>query len=341
MKTINTLILLIALTICFACEKQTDSEIKPLFSKESEKRLMTFALDNKDEFYFVSQEIDKDTVVPMWSSYLPMKHNLYRQIDTNSNFELIDDDFHYTEEIKFNSNNEMLIRKHLGVFQINDNGYQKLLEESLNTFDIDSKNNIWAAGYNSGLIRFDTNVEITKYADSTSNLPTNGISYLFVDKMDVVWIALWNNQGILRIDNQDWKIFNSTNSNLTSQNIWAISSDIDSNIWIGTGHDDNSLSLMRFNGTDWEDMSPRIDNELIKGTIRKIVSLENKIYVVSNQYNLDAFHTNKLLAFDGLTWEKINIFPDEEPIRDIKPDESRKTLWILTAKNKLYGLKSE
>jgi hypothetical protein len=40
-------------------------------------------------------------------------------------------------------------------------------------------------------------------------------------------------------------------------------------------------------------------------------------------------------------WKRSNIFPDEEPIRDIKPDKSRKTLWILTAKNKLYGLKSE
>lgn len=341
MKTINTLILLIILIICFACGKKADSEVKPLFSEDSEKRLMAFALNNEAEFYFVSQEIDKDTVVPMWSSYFPMKHNLYRQIDTNANFELIDDDFHYTEDIQFNSNNEMIIRNHLGVFQINDNAYQNLFEESINTFDIDSKNNIWAAGYNSGLIRFDTNGEITKYTDSTSKLPTNGISYLFIDKKDVVWIALWNHQGILRIDKQDWKIFNSANSNLTSQNIWAISADSDNNIWIGTGQDDHSLSLMRFNGTDWEDMSPEIDNALIKGTIRKIVSFENKIYVVSTQYILDAFHTNLLLAFDGLSWEKINIFPPEEPIQDIKPDESRKTLWILTAKNKLYGLKSE
>jgi ligand-binding sensor domain-containing protein len=65
-------------------------------------------------------------------------------------------------------------------------------------------------------------------------------------KNDVVWIALWNNQGILKIDKQDWQVFNSTNSNLTSQNIWAINSDKYNNIWIGTGHDDNSLSLMRF-----------------------------------------------------------------------------------------------
>lgn len=341
MKTINFLILLTTLAISSACEKQTDSEIKPLFSEDSDKRLMTFALNRENQFYFVSQEIDKDTVLPLWSSHLPMKHNLYRQIDTNSIFELVDNDFFYTEDIQFDSDNKMLIRNHLGIFQKSENGYIRLFEEPLNTFDIDSKNTIWAGGYNSGLIRIDANGDIIKYTDSTSMIPTNGISYIYIDNFDIVWIALWNNQGILRIDKQDWKIYNSINSNLTSQNIWAINSDKDNNIWIGTGHDDNFLSTMRFNGTDWENMSPKIDNEIIKGTIRKIVRLENKIYVVSNQYNLDSFHTNKLLKYDGEKWEKISLFPEDEPIMDLEPDNFRKSLWILTAKNKLYGLNIE
>lgn len=341
MKTINFLILLITLTISLACEKSSDSEIKPLFSEDSDKRLMTFALNNENQFYFVSQEIDKDTVLPMWSSYLPMKHMLYRQIDTNSNFELIDDNFHYTEDIQFNSNNEMLIRNHLGIFQINDNGYTKLVEESLNTFDIDSKNTIWAAGYNSGLIRIDANGEIIKYLDSNSLLPTNGISYIFIDKEDVVWIALWNNQGILRIDEKDWQVFNSTNSNMTTQNIWAINADKDNNIWIGTGHYNNSMSLMRFNGTDWEDMSPKIDNEIIQGTIRKIVSANNKTYVISEQTAHSAFLTNKLLAYDGGNWCKIDLFPEDELVMDMEFDDSRKIIWFLTSKNKMYKLNIE
>lgn len=341
MKTINSLILILILTICSSCEKQTDSDVKPLFSEDSDKRLMTFALNNENQFYFVSQEIDKDTVVPIWSSYLPMKHMLYRQIDTNSNFELIDDNFHYTEDIQFNSNNEMLIRNHLGIFQINNNGYTKLVEESLNTFDIDSKNTIWAAGYNSGLIKIDANGELTKYLDSNSSLPTNGISYLFIDKKDVVWVALWNNQGILRIDKQNWQIFNSTNSNLTSQNIWAIHADIDNNILIGTGYDNNSMSLMRFNGTDWLDISPKIGNEIIQGTIRKIVSANNNIYVISEQTAHSAFYTNKLLSYDGENWRKIDLFPEDELVLDLEFDNSRKIIWFLTSKNKIYKLNLE
>jgi hypothetical protein len=317
MKTIKSLILIIVLATSIACDNQTDLEIDPIFSEDSDKRLMTFALNGDNQFYFVSQEIDKETEVSMYSSHLPMKYNLFRQIDTNSNFELIDDDFLYTEDIKFDSNNKMLIRNHRGIYQINDNEYLKLLDEPINASDIDSKDIIWAGGYNSGLIRIDANGEITKYTDSTSILPTNGVNYIFIDKFDVIWIALWNNQGILKIDKQDWQLFNSTNSNLTSQNILVINSDKDNNMWIGTGRDDNSLSVMRFNGTGWENMSPNIGNEIINGTIRKIVRLGNKIYVVSKQYNLDSFHTNQLLEYDGQKWKKINLFPDNETIIDL------------------------
>jgi len=340
MKTINYLILLTTLLISTACKKQTDSELKPLFSEDSDKILITFALNRENQFYFVSQEIDKDTVLPMWSSYLPLKHNLYRQVDTSSTFQLIDDDFHYTEDIRFDSDNKMLIRNHLGILRIEDNGYKKLIEESINTFDIDSKDIIWAGGYNSGLIKIDANGEITKYTDSTSILPTNGISYIYVDNLDIVWIALWNH-GILRIDKQDWKIFNSTNSNLTVQNIWAINSDKNNNIWIGTGHDDNSQSLMRFNGTDWQNMSPKIDNEIIQGTIRKIVSDNNKTYVISEQNALSAFYTNKLLSYDGENWQKIDLFPEDELVLDLEFDSFRNIIWVLTAKNKLCRLDVE
>lgn len=341
MKTINSLILLTTLSISTACEKQTDSVLKPLFSEDSDKKLMTFALNRENQFYFVSQEIDKDIVLPMWSSYLPLKHNLYRQVDTSSTFQLIDDDFHYTEDIRFDSNNKMLIRNHLGILRIEDNGYKKLIEEPINTFDIDSKDIIWAGGYNSGLIKIDANGEITKYTDSTSMIPTNGISYIYVDNLDIVWIALWNNHGILRIDKQDWKIFNSTNSNLTLQNIWAMNSDKNNNIWIGTGHDDNSQSLMRFNGTDWQNMSPKIDNEIIHGTIRKIVTDNNKTYVISEQNALSAFYTNKLLSYDGENWQKIDLFPEDELVLDLEFDSFRNIIWFLTAKNKLYRLDVE
>lgn len=98
---------------------------------------------------------------------------------------------------------------------------------------------------------------------------------------------------------------------------------------------------MRFNGTDWEDMSPKIDNVIIQGTIRKIVTTNSKTYVISQQRERSAIYSNKLLAYDGENWLEINIFPEDEYVIDLEYDESRKIIWFLTSKNKMYNLDTE
>jgi hypothetical protein len=47
------------------------------------------------------------------------------------------------------------------------------------------------------------------------------------------------------------------------------------------------------------------------------------------------------LEYDRQGWNKIELFPDKELILDLEPDKLRKSLWILTAKNKLYSLNVE
>ena len=274
MKTIPFLTLLSVLSMAPACEKYSGKIEQPDFSENSDKRLMMFALNREHQFYFVSREIDKDTVVPPWSSYLPMKFKLYRQMDTDAGFELIDGDFLYTEDMLFDSQNRMLVINHLGIFRPEGDGYTRLLEEAVSTFALDSRDVIWTGGYNTGLIKIGPDGEITGYTDSNPEFPANGISCICVDNTDAVWVALWNNRGILRIDDRDWQFFNPENSNLTSQNILAIYADHDNHVWIGTGHDDADLSLMRFDGTGWEDMSPAINGVPVKGAVRKIVGYE-------------------------------------------------------------------
>lgn len=335
MKTKLPLALIAVFTIITACEKQSTTFEGPNFNENSEERLMMIAIDNNNQFYFVSQQIDKEANLPAWSSILPMKHKLYRKANIEDEFELINDDFNYVEDIQFDSNNKMLIRTHLGITRLDGNDISNLLEEEINSFAIDSEDVIWAGGYNSGLIKINADGDITRYTNNSSALPTNGITFIHVDNQDVVWVALWDNHGIVRIEEEDWTFFNSTNSNLTMQNIWTINSDSNNNIWIGTGHDNPSLSLMRFNGTVWENMSPEINNKIVQGTIRKIAKLDSKIYVVSNQYNYNAFNQNIILEYDGQNWTKISLFADGKIILDLESDNFRKTLWILTSNNGL------
>jgi ligand-binding sensor domain-containing protein len=112
----------------------------------------------------------------------------------------------------------------------------------LNSVYADDKGFIWI-GTNNGLIKYDGNNQ-TLFNMNNSNLPSNVINYVTIDKYDNKWIA--TNNGLV-IYNNSWTIFNKSNSGLPSDTVNSIVEDKNGNKWILT-----AKGLAKYDNLNWE-----------------------------------------------------------------------------------------
>ena len=101
----------------------------------------------------------------------------------------------------------------------------------------DKKGYIWIASKD-GLARYDgVGYKIYRYAPGDANtLPGNVVQALHVDKHDQLWIAV-EGQGVSRLNAERTEFTHfrkSTHPELGSDDIWAITSTADGNLWFGT-----------------------------------------------------------------------------------------------------------
>ena len=341
MKTYTILLFFVLTVFALSCEKQSVLEEYQLFSDDGSQHLISFSVDNDGVYYYVSQEFDRDTVYPLWSSSIPMKYKLYKQQSAESGLELVNDEFKYPSDFIFDDDNAMIVMTHCGLARIKDEHEDFLLSQSLNCFAQTSDNAIWAGDFASGLYHLSAQGDSINFNTDNSLLPTNSINALYVDKQDVLWAALWSKQGLLKIEDEEWTIFNASNSNLFAQNIWCMAADWNNHLWVGMGFDDASKSLMRYDGAHWLDASPLVDGKAMIGTVRHLLATPNKLYVVSVFIDESTLSLNRLLVYDGDEWEVLDLFPEEDMILDIEYDSSRGQVGVLTTKNKLYRIDDE
>ena len=308
------------------------------------KHLLEMEIDNNNDFYFVTGEVDTSVVIPLWSSSIPFKSYLSKRKSESDEFEILDNDFISVDEIVFDKKNNLWARNGKVIFKREGQTNKKIIElsneEGLFQFiAVDNENNIWAGGLATGLFKIDNDLKVKRFTPENSLLPRYSMTNIHIDRNNNIWLALWDNQGVLKITNDNWKVYNSNNSNITSQNIWCLVSDKDDNLWIGTGHDNKQISLMRFDGQIWGTMNPRNEkNEIISGTVRQLFSDDNKIYVVSEQNDNNGFYRNQLLTFDGNNWNKVYNLPEDDGIADLKIDNFRHSIWIRTLNNGIFKL---
>ena len=329
----------IALFVAFSgCNKQEGmNEDDSLFLAEiSDEILYNITIDNNHAFYFVKTVIDKEALEnwPPYSSSMPCRHYLLRKADETSDFEIIDDRF-VGGKLCFDKNNHLWSWTLKTIYKKGKNSYQKIIELPydglFSSFAVDKDNNIWA-GASTGLYKIDSKLNITHY---NSELPTNCISDIHIDKNNNIWIALCN-RGILKITKDQWVVY----ENVSSYNIWSLITDKNDHLWIGTGFfNEEDQSLRRFDGTQWETVTPRNDkNEHVKGTVRWVQSDGQKIYtlvehvrVFPNGGGAEQI-SNELLTFDGVSWNKIHEIPDKDEIFDLVVDHYRQAVWVVTNK---------
>ena len=331
------------LAVFSSCEKEEDNQLDILATMPGE-HLHEMEIDANNNFFFVTSEIDNSIEIPDWVSYLPSRFYLSKKQSENGNFEILDNEFIGIEEILFDKENNLWARNAKTVFLRKQQEMVKILELPIDNglfhfFAVDNDNNIWAGGLQTGLYKIDSELNITEYNMENSSIPTNSMTNIHIDKSNNVWLALWNGNGVLKINSDSWVNFNSDNSNITYQNIWCLTTDKDDNLWIGTGWSNNNQSLMKFNGHTWEYVTVKNErNETITGTIRKLYSDKNRIYLVSELTDNSAFSSNKLLTFDGTDWKEVKSIPEDDGIADLKFDDYRKVVWVRTLNQGLFQI---
>ena len=335
----NFVIAFLALYIGFGgCNKQEGmNENSNLFLAEMlGTSLQNMTIDINNVFYFVTSEFDSEAECPIWSSSIPFRHYLSRRAEETGNFEILNDRF-IGGKLFFDKNNQLWSYDYRTIYKIDGNSYNKIIELSydvglFNSIAVDNDNNIWAGGLQTGLYKIDTQLNITHY---NSELPTNSMTNIHIDKNNNIWIALWNRE-VLKISKDQWVVYD----NISSQSIWCLVTDKNEHLWIGTGHfNEENQSLRRFDGTQWETVKPRNDkNEHVKGTVRFLQSDGQRIYAVAEHVRVFPNGSgaeqisNELLSFDGNKWNKIYEVPDDANIFDLVVDHYRQALWVLTHK---------
>lgn len=329
----------------FSCKKEDPPNPQDLSADMPGKFIMDMEIDKNHVFYYATYEVDTSAMSSSTSCSIPLKFYLSRRNSEADPFELLDKDLKDVsmgDELFFDRHNSLWIRNSKEIILRQGQTNRKIIELSgqnglFEFITADNDNNIWAGGLQTGLYKIDNQLKVTNYNPENSILPTTSMTNIHIDKNSTIWIALWDNQGILRIAKNNWTIYNSSNSNITSQNIWCLVTDKNGTLWIGSGWDDKNESLLNFNGIDWRITSPENDkNEIVTGTVRGLYSDNRKIYVLSVEQNLGGRYTYQLLTFDGSNWGKIDGIPEDDRIADVKVDTYRNVIWIRALNNGIF-----
>jgi ligand-binding sensor domain-containing protein len=116
---------------------------------------------------------------------------------------------------------------------------------------------LWIATYAS-LLKVDLNSgEISEYNKANSKLPYNMVYDIEISSNGIVWVACGTHSfpgycALVKIENDDWTIYDHTNSPLTFYTINDLAIDEDENIWLGAAsiYDANDDILFEFDGDD-------------------------------------------------------------------------------------------
>jgi ligand-binding sensor domain-containing protein len=219
-KTINFLMIFFSIFILEDCRETTilDStkETNPL-NIVYDKPLNIYSditIDEEGNVWFAEVREDTSVVVPNYSNtmmapltrickydgvnYFQIYDGIktvffYIAVDNNKNIWLMN----YKEIMVLNSDHILSV-----VLKLNEN------DGIFQTIAVDKDDNVWVGGFNTGIYKF-KNKDWVNYTTGNSQLPTNSINKIYVDKNNNIWIALWYMDGLLKIDKNNWIIYTS------------------------------------------------------------------------------------------------------------------------------------
>ena len=190
-------------------------------------------------------------------------------------------------EIKFDQNGIGWIGASWGLGKLSgDTLTQKYnnLDKEINAIQIDKLNNIWIGTHYDGLYKYDGKTFI-QYS-ITSGVPSPNIYDLKFDSDGILWIA--TSKGLVSLDGDKWKVYNSQNSEIPDDVILSIEIDNDKTLWIGTMNN----GLLKYDGTRWKKFN--LSNSVLPNYINDL-KIDSKKNVWFGLYK-------GLVKFDGMNW---------------------------------------
>lgn len=338
------LFLLIFISI-LSCTKEDNPKLHLFPENLPGKYIGAIALDSKGGLWIITSEIDTTIKLPPYSSFMPMRNYLTRVYDNT--YEVYDDRFVGAEKMIFDKNDRLWFYsyKKLYCFIENRPVEQYKLPDDIGLFTwitADRDKNIWAGGLSAPLLKItaDNKIKINLITNPLKPL-TSSTSACF-DQDNSLWICLWDNSLAKMTSQGLWTYYNPENSSLPYQNFWCIASDKDNNIWAGTGWNNESVNLLRYDGRKWEQITIKDDKgNTIYGTVRQLYCDNNKIWIVSETAVNAALDKTYLITFDGSKWNRIYNVPLNDGIRGIVIDLSRREAWVATLNNGILELDLE
>jgi hypothetical protein len=157
-----------------------------------------------------------------WNSSIPYPNYIRDIIPINS------------QDFWFNTSNALLKKTNTGIDLVNSN-------INAEAMDIDSYGNLWLAGYQNVLTKFD-GINTTQFSIPIQNGLSTEIRDVAVDNYDNIWIAT-RGEGLFKFNGSVWTHFDPTNSELHSISLTKLKVDSFGNLWIGS----SSAGVIRLN----------------------------------------------------------------------------------------------
>jgi hypothetical protein len=171
---------------------------------------------------------------------------------------------------------------------------------------LDHQSVLWIGTFGDGLFKRENNTW-TNLTTTNSQLPSNDIRAVKYDTLlQNVWVGTY--AGLLRIHGTEWKVFNTANSQLTSDVATEIEQAADGSVWIV-----NKTCVIRIQGETWTRFNA---SQIFGGTDGELADLfidaDQKVWVTSGYgkqgvayYNGSAWSI--VPGFDGLHIQSVGV----------------------------------
>lgn len=192
------------------------------------------------------------------------------------------------------------------VYKLNDVGEKDLLlstgDFNFVSFAFDADDNIWFYSDNSG-IAFWNKTELKVYNTQNSQLPTNIIYGLGVDKSGIVWASL-GHYGLLKIENNNWIVIPNEEIPGLGQYSYLRGPKIvqENSIWFEVFRPDTTSNVLKFENNNWIYEFP--DNSKYCNLIQ---DSNESIWAIINHFDNGNYNYTTLKHYANDSWIDFNI----------------------------------
>lgn len=179
---------------------------------------------------------------------------------------------------------------------------------------VDDDSDVWIAT-EGGLVRISkTTDEQSFYNKANTNLPTNYIKALSIDRNNCLWL-IPQSGGLFKYDGENWQQINKANTRFPTNSFNDLAFDSDNNMWLAT----SDYGIIKFDGVAW-----KIFKQSLKTNHVKLIEVDKNDNVWA------ALDQSGITKFDGEAWTSFTTGNSEIPsdiVSSITVD-SQNRLWI-------------